>query len=229
MQRLLDSVFPPMCVFCGLHKCETVICECCQRILPRNDNYCCHCGQPVDAPGDQFAPCGACIANPPAFDIARAPMRYEFPIDVVLKKLKYNHKLFFVPPLAGLLTPVIERELPESDVLVPVPLHRWRHARRGFNQADELCKILAKATGLPVFLSVSRRRSTRSQSGLDAAERASNVRNAFVMYDEFDFRFPLIVDDVITTGATCNELAKVLRKAGAERVGALSVARSSGL
>ena len=156
-------------------------------------------------------------------------MRYEFPIDVALKKLKFNRKLQFAPPLAGLLEPVIKQSFPDCDVLVPVPLYRWRHARRGFNQADELCRTLAKATDLPVLLATKRRRATRSQSGLDAAARVKNVRRAFEVDQRLEFRYPLIVDDVMTTGATCNELAKALRRAGAERVGALAVARSAGL
>jgi len=183
----------------------------------------------MDAPSTSASPCGACIANLPAFDLARAPLRYEFPVDVALKKLKFNRKLQFAPPLASLLEPVIKQSFSECDVLVPVPLYRWRHARRGFNQADELCRMLAKATDLPIMLATKRRRATRSQSGLNAAARAKNVRSAFVVNRRLEFRYPLIVDDVMTTGATCNELAKALKRAGAERVGALAVARSSAL
>ena len=156
-------------------------------------------------------------------------MRYEFPVDVALKKLKFNRKLQFAPPLASLLEPVIKESFSNCDVLVPVPLHRWRHARRGFNQAVELCSALAKATGLPVLLTTERLRATRSQSGLDAAARAKNVRRAFAVDRPFRFRHPLIVDDVMTTGATCDELATVLKRAGAQRAGALAIARSAGL
>ena len=156
-------------------------------------------------------------------------MRYEFPIDVALKKIKYDRRLVFAPPLARLLHEMVASDLGDCDVLVPVPLYRWRHARRGFNQADELCRTLAKDTGLPVFMATKRCRPTRSQSGLDAATRAKNVNNAFVVKKPLPFRYPLIVDDVITTGATCNALAKVLKRAGAERVAALAVARASGL
>ncbi|NNL54703.1 MAG: ComF family protein, partial [Woeseia sp.] len=98
-----------------------------------------------------------------------------------------------------------------------------------FNQADELCNTLAKLTNLPVLLTTKRRRATRSQSGLDAAARLKNVRSAFVVDQPVRFRYPLIVDDVITTGATCNELAGALKQAGAPRVGVLAVARSSAL
>lgn len=229
MKKILDSLFPRRCVFCRLSESESGICRRCEEAFPRNESFCCRCGQPVDAPANTSAPCGACIAKAPAFDIARAPMRYEFPIDAALKKLKFNRQLLFAPPLASLLMPMFRESLADCDVLVPVPLYRWRHARRGFNQADELCRSLAKGTGLPVLMAVTRKRATRSQSGLDAAKRAKNVRKAFVVDEPFRFRYPLIVDDVMTTGATCNELALALKRAGADRVAALAVARASGL
>jgi ComF family protein len=218
-----------MCVFCRLLECESGICSRCEGSFPRNNNFCCRCGQPIDAPANSSTACGACITNAPAFDIARAPMRYDFPIDAALKMLKFNSRLLFAPPLASLLAPVVRETLANCDVLVPVPLYRWRHASRGFNQADELCRSLATETKLPVFSAVTRNRATRSQSGLDAAARVKNVRKAFVVDAPLRFRYPLIVDDVITTGATCNELAIALKRAGAARVAALAVARSSDL
>lgn len=229
MWQIIDRLFPRMCVFCGLTESASGICTGCEHVLPHNDNYCVVCGQPIDALDASSAPCGACISKLPTFDIARAPMRYEFPIDVAIKKLKFNHRLVFAPPLASLLMPVIEQTFSTCDVLVPVPLYRWRHARRGFNQADELCKTVSSMTGLPVFLGTVRRRATRSQSGLDAAARSRNVSRAFVINERLTYSYPLIIDDVMTTGATCNELATVLKRAGADRVGVLSVARSSGL
>lgn len=229
MRDVINRLVREMCVFCGLFESHTGICAHCEDVLPRNENFCCHCGQPMDAPSTGASPCGACIAKQPVFDLARAPMRYEFPVDVALKKLKFNRKLQFAPPLARLLEPVVRQSFSACDVLVPVPLYRWRHARRGFNQADELCNTLAKLTNLPVLLTTKRRRATRSQSGLDAAARLKNVRSAFVVDQPVRFRYPLIVDDVITTGATCNELADALKQAGAPRVGVLAVARSSAL
>lgn len=197
--------------------------------MPINDHYCCRCGQPLDAADSDAEPCGACITRPPTFDIARAPMRYAFPVDVVLKKIKFGRQLVFAPPMAELLYREVGRLFADCDVLVPVPLYRWRHARRGFNQADELCKPLARRTGLPTLMSAGRRRATRSQSGLDAPARVRNVRNAFIVDAPLRYRYPLIVDDVITTGATCNALAHALKGAGAERVAAVAVARASDL
>jgi len=169
--------------------------------------------------------CAACQAKPPAFAKARAPCTYDFPLDSALKALKFKRQLCYVPALAGLLLPVLEQEFPECDALVPVPLHRTRHALRGFNQATELCRPLRRVTGLPFMRQAYRHRATRSQAGLTATERNRNVKNAFGVKGNVCCRYPLIIDDVITTGATCAQLAIALLNAGAEKVGVLTVAR----
>jgi ComF family protein len=170
--------------------------------------------------------CAVCQATPPLFDKARAPLLYEFPVDVVLKKLKFNRQTAFAAAFAEVLLPCLDNEFPDCDALVPVPLHAYRHYRRGFNQADELSRPIARATGLPEFMCVKRRRATQPQTGLDPVERRRNLKDAFRVTEPIQCRCPVIVDDVITTGATCNQLAKALLDAGAERVGVLAVARA---
>lgn len=227
MHRIFKDIFPQKCVLCGLSSGESRICELCRNILPRSDCYCHRCGQPMASAQPDGVNCADCQKCPPAFTRARAPFHYAFPVDTALKKLKFRRQLLFAPAFAELLLPVIDKDFAECDALVPVPLHRWRHVTRGFNQADELCKTLARHTALPIVMSVARTRATGSQSGLSAAERHRNLRNAFAVRGTFQYRYPLIVDDVITTGTTCNELAKVLLDAGAARVGVLAVAHSS--
>lgn len=183
------------------------------------------CGQPLPAAQPAGVVCADCQEKPPAFMKARAPCTYDFPLDTALKALKFKRQLCYVPALAGLLLPVLEQEFSECDALVPVPLHRIRHALRGFNQATELCRPLRRATGLPISQQVQRHRATRSQAGLTAAERNKNVKKAFIIKGRMSFRYPLIIDDVITTGATCTQMAITLLNAGAEEVGVLTVAR----
>ena len=151
---------------------------------------------------------------------------YEFPVDVILKKLKFNRQTAFAAALAEVLLPTLRNEFPDCDALVPVPLHAMRHCRRGFNQADELSRPIARATGLPEILCVKRRRATQPQTGLDPAERRRNLKDAFKVTEPIRNRHPVIIDDIVTTGATCNQLARVLLDAGAERVGVLAVARA---
>jgi ComF family protein len=170
--------------------------------------------------------CGPCQATRPAFEKARAPLIYDFPVDAVLKAIKFRRQLWYVPAFAALLLRTLQDEFPDVDALLPVPLHGWRQMTRGFNQAMELCRPLAKRTGLPILTQVTRIRATAAQAGLNAVERRANLKNAFAVSGVLKNRHPLIVDDVITTGETCSQLAIKLMEAGAESVSVLTVARS---
>jgi ComF family protein len=152
---------------------------------------------------------------------------YAFPVDTALKALKFRHRLWYVPAFAELLLPELSLHFPDVDALVPVPLHHRRHAARGFNQAYELCKLLGRRTGLPLILAARRTRRTGPQAGLNAIERRRNLRNAFRVTEKLRCRHPLIVDDVMTTGETCRQLAVALQKAGATTVSVLTVARAA--
>lgn len=226
LQRCLDWLLPQSCAMCGLPDDGSALCDRCRDLLPLNNDACGRCAAPLDAPSTD-ADCGACQSKPPAFVRARAPLRYAFPVDAALKRLKFRRRLLFAPVFGNLLLPVLRRDFADCDGLVPVPLHRGRHVLRGFNQADEICRPLARATGLPMIMNVRRRRATLPQTGLSAAERRRNLRRAFTVRGEMIARYPLIIDDVLTTGSTCNELARSLIAAGADRVGVLAVARAA--
>jgi ComF family protein len=170
--------------------------------------------------------CADCQAAPPFFDKARAPLLYKFPVDVALKKLKFSRQIAFAPAFADLLLACLNNEFGDCDALVPVPLHAYRHFRRGFNQADEISRPISKVTGLPEIMTAKRKRATAPQTGLDPNERRKNLSGAFALTEPVYCRRPVIIDDVITTGATCNQLARVLLDAGAKRVGVLTVARA---
>ncbi len=220
------------CVFCGQSGCVAdsvgnTVCDRCLQVLPRNEIFCERCGQPLITAQLQGVMCASCQAHVPAYFKARAPFRYAFPVDSALKALKFRRQLMYAPAFATLLLPSLAESFSDVDCLVAVPLHRRRQAGRGFNQATELCRTLVKHTNLPVFTQVKRTRHTSSQSGLSAAARQSNLRNAFTIRGNLTERYPLIIDDVITTGATCEYLARALLAAGARRVSVLTVARSS--
>ena len=214
-----------LCAFCGVANRNGPVCGQCRDVMPWIGVVCELCGQPLPAVQPAGVVCADCQAKPPAFTKARAPCTYDFPLDIALKALKFKRQLWYVPALAEMLLPVLEQEFSECDALVPVPLHRVRHALRGFNQATELCRPLRRATGLQISQQVQRHRATRSQAGLTAAERNKNVQKAFIIKGGMSYRYPLIIDDVITTGATCAQLAITLLNAGAEEVGVLTVAR----
>lgn len=217
---------PTICVLCDQPANAGRICPQCLRILPWNDIYCEWCGQAMLARQPIGTFCSACQQSPPPFQKARAPLIYDFPVDAVIKAIKFRRQLWYVPALSGLLLQTVEREFTDADVLLPVPLHRWRQMMRGFNQAHELCRTLQKATGLPISTQASRIRATTAQTGLNATERRKNLWNAFSVDGVLQCRHPLIIDDVITTGETCSQLALALLEAGVESVSVLAVARA---
>lgn len=227
LRSLLAKLLVDGCVFCGHAATAGRTCALCLQVLPLNECFCGRCGQPVATPLPADVPCADCQKSPPAFARARAPFCYAFPIDAALKKLKFSGQLVYAPAFAALLLPSIAANFAGCDSLVPVPLHRWRHNARGFNQADEICRLLAARTGLPLIRSVTRTRATRPQTGLSAAARSRNLKNAFRAPTGQCGRHPLIIDDVITTGATCNQMATALLRAGAREVSALAVAHAA--
>ena len=201
---------PRRCVFCGTRcKCfEAYICEGCISDIP-------WCEQ-------------LCINDNSLLEVCAAPLEYSFPVDAALKALKFRRRLDYVPAFAELLWRVFQ-DLPDDiDALLAVPLHWRRHALRGFNQAVELSAVLRQKSGLPLLRNVSRTKATTFQSGLAADARRRNLQQAFAARGEIAARHVLIVDDVITTGETCRQLAKVVLAAGAQKVSVLAVARAVG-
>lgn len=217
---------PGFCVFCDQAADGGRICGQCRRILPWNDTFCECCGQAVIAGQPPGVVCVACQSLPPPFEKARSPLIYDFPVDAVIKAIKFRRQLWYVPAFADILRRTLTREFAQVDALVPVPLHRWRQMTRGFNQATEMCHPLHQATGLPILMQVTRIRATSAQTGLNTAERKRNLNNAFAVSGKLKSRHPLIVDDVITTGETCSQLAKELLRSGAKTVSVLTVARA---
>jgi ComF family protein len=230
LSRLDDAVMPLRCVFCGIRTGELgeQLCRGCHADLPWIGNACSGCAAPRDVELPAGVHCARCQARPPPFAATLAPLRYEFPVDAGLKALKFGRRLHYAVAFASLLADHAERRLPtDVDGLLPVPLHPRRLAWRGFNQAHELCRPLAKRLDLPLTNVARRRRATRYQSGLTASERRKNLRDAFVAKGTPAYRHLVLVDDVVTTGETTRQLARVLLEAGVERVSVLAVARAA--
>lgn len=222
--KLLKRLLPPLCAFCSTPTGSTLCCDRCSALLRRNQIACGRCASPLHAVAGCL--CGRCQSRPPPYHRAAAPLLYEFPVDAAIKALKFRRHLYYLPVFGDLLVRAIAQQFSDVDGLVPVPLHRWRHALRGFNQASELCKRIRRDNGLPIVAKATRVRATKTQSGLSAEERRQNLRGAFSVSGSLRFRHLLIIDDVMTTGATCGQLAKVLLAAGAERVSVLTIARA---
>ena len=226
LSDLYRRTFAETCVLCDQPADSGHICGTCRRILPWNDSFCDRCGQAMTAGQPPGVICAGCQEKQPPFEMARAPLTYDFPIDAVIKAIKFKRQLWYVPAFADLLLRTLQSEFAEVDALLPVPLHCRRQMTRGFNQALELCRPLRKATGLPILTQAVRIRATSAQTGLNAAERRKNLKDAFAVPATLHSRHPLIVDDVITTGETCSHLAVELLRAGAKSVSVLTVARA---
>lgn len=222
------AVMPRRCVFCGIVQAagDPLTCSGCAADLPRASYQCPTCAQALAAAPADGVVCADCQARPPLLTAVVAPYRYEFPVDAAIKTYKFRRRLYYAPAFSELLRPAIA-ELPEGiDALLPVPLHWLRHGIRGFNQAAEICSLLKKSTGLPLIRNVRRLRATPYQSGLSARERRRNLHDAFAVRGTIRARHVLVVDDVITTGETCRQLAALLRTHGVSEVSVLAIARA---
>ena len=208
------------CPLCGARSGPDLLCIACTAGLPALPEHCPRCA----LPSPRGAVCGSCLASPPLFDGTTALWLYEFPCDRLVQALKYRGWLPLAPFFARGLA---SRPLPAIDLIVPMPLHPDRLAQRGFNQATEIARNLARCGRFVVVPRAARRiRDTAAQTDLPYDERARNVRGAFACDLDLAGKSIGVVDDVMTTGATLNELSRVLKRAGAARVENLVVARS---
>lgn len=227
-KSLDETLMPARCAFCGARAvgAERNICSGCHNDLPWVEHACELCGQPLATPLPPGVACGACQQTPTALIATIAPLRYEFPIDAGLKALKFKRKLYYGAAFGELLVEVSPRLAADVDAVLPVPLHWRRKTFRGFNQAAELSRSLQRELSLPLLRGVVRRRSTVYQAGLTSRQRDRNLRDAFVVKRLPTARHVLIVDDVITTGATTRHLALALQNSGVSKVSVLAVARA---
>jgi ComF family protein len=219
-RNLVRGVLAQDCALCGGASGDDLLCAGCHADLPELCESCPRCALP--SPGG--APCGACLTRPPHFDCTVAVWRYDFPCDLLVQALKYRARL----PLAAFFGRALSARIGRSaDIVVPMPLHRSRLAERGFNQAAEIAREAAARTGhVLASAGVRRVRHTAPQTQLPFGDRAANVRGAFVCAADVRHKRVAVVDDVMTTGTTLDEVARVLKAAGAESVDNWVVART---
>jgi ComF family protein len=224
--RAVDGLLAQDCLLCGQASGGEILCAACAGDLPRlSARHCPRCALPTVS-GET---CGSCLAHPPHYDRTFAVFDYAFPLDKLIQVFKYGHRL----ALAACLGRELARLARESELasmaglVVPLPLHPVRLRERGFNQALELARPVAGALGLPLDFRVCLRiRHTPAQAGLPWKQRKKNMRGAFHCAHEISGQRILLVDDVMTTGASLDECARTLKRHGAAEVTLLVVART---
>lgn len=225
LNNIQHLLYPPTCLLCGAPgEGDRDLCPACHAGLPHNPLSCRLCALPLAA--HEEGVCGACLRHPPPVDGSTVPFLYAPPLDHLLLGLKFNQRLVNGRLLGGLMAEAIlasGTELP--DAILPVPLHPARLRERGYNQALELARPLARRLQLPLMPRLAlRSKATAAQSRLEQGERRRNIRGAFTLPGRVPGHIA-ILDDVVTTGSTVGELARALRRAGAQRVVVWACAR----
>ena len=219
LRRATGALLPQRCVLCVAAAGASLLCTRCALALPLLPPHCPQCASP--APEGHL--CGRCLTEPPAFAATRCAFVYAYPLDALVHALKYGgcaaHAAIFAEALA---------RLPGSppDCLVPMPLSPARQRQRGYNQAAEIVRHLARLLQVPVVRSLHRTRETAPQAALPLHRRHANVRGAFAVTGTLAGQRIALVDDVMTTGATLDAAAGALRAAGAANVEAWIGART---
>lgn len=233
--RLASTLWPGNCLACGAAGQDgRDLCLLCEAAIPWHPSACLRCGLPLAAekanatnPHDtESATCASCLAEPPPLVEVRAACTYGAPLDRLAPRFKFHGDLAAGRVLSALMVQAFAA-LPRPDAIVPVPLHRSRLRQRGYDQALELARPLASALGVPLLDgALLRAIATTPQSRLDAADRRYNVEDAFDVRPRVDLpAHVVLVDDVMTTGATLHSAAQCLYRAGAVRVDAWVAAR----
>ena len=223
-----EWLLPSYCLLCGqAGEDQLDLCRACRNDLFLLKNTCERCALPLQG-NHASGICGACLKRPPHYDSAFSLYHYQQPASHLIHGLKFGGHLRNARLLGTLLArELLAQSVEMPEAILPVPLHARRLRERGFNQSIELARPASRALGLPLGRDlVTRSRPTSPQTALDIKQRRQNLRNAFVVAGKIPYSHIAILDDVVTTGSTVNELAKVLRRSGVQTIQVWSIARA---
>ena len=234
LKHLIELVLPAQCLLCRLPSNNKLICKHCQKVLNQDRECCQSCGLPLPK---TEAFCGDCLKHPHLFTQLHALADYQKPYPALIKKFKYAKKLIHGELLAALLIKSVTKDISfqqrsKIDYLLPVPLHQKKLQQRGFNQAQLIAQQIAKQLHIPVLLeALKRHKHTTAQEGLSLQKRKANLKNAFAISSDQEAKlsgtYIVIIDDVVTTGATVNSLCQVLLQAGVKRIDVWCICRTA--
>lgn len=230
---LKQILLPSVCMLCDAYTDSAIdLCDSCKENLPQLKQVCLQCGLPLAINRIELQiKCGRCLRYAPAYDQTVALWHYQAPISQFITQLKFNQQLKYARLLGQLMAVELQYRQQQGyclpECIIPVPLHPSRLRQRGFNQALEIAKPIAQQLKLPVDVkSCQRNQATVPQTTLPAKQRRKNLRHAFAAVNTSGYRHVSIVDDVVTTGCTVNELSKQLRLQGVERIDIWCCART---
>lgn len=230
INRLVQYIFPPRCILCGIicSGADSPLCQPCLSDLPALKNVCSRCSIHLPSSQNTNIVCGRCLKEPPNFDHVTAVFHYTGLIKYFVQQAKFNEHLPYLNLMGLLLAQHLELSLIDKlDMLIPVPLHARRYLDRGFNQSLEMGRLIAHQLDIPLNNSlIKRQKNSQPQVALSAKERQKNVHNIFLSNGQLNGQHIAIIDDVMTSGSTVNEIARVLKKAGAGRVDVWVFARA---
>jgi len=231
LKNNLSSLFIKQCLLClSPTNNRHLLCSGCEKDLPENKFHCIICAIPFAATHTTHSPliCGKCQKKPPFYTTSLIPHIYTSPLKQLISNLKFQGNLTHAPLLAqGFIQFVEHRKNNLPECIIPVPLHSQRLHERGFNQALELARIIAKQLNIPLdYTLCQRNKATPFQSGLSAKQRKQNLKNAFSLTKSHSYKHVAIFDDVVTTGTTVNELAKQLKQSGVETIEVWAITRT---
>jgi ComF family protein len=226
--RNAQVLWPSTCVLCRSTAQPLLdICMPCAVDLPANPSACPRCALPLQHTHASTL-CGRCQRHSPKFDVSVVPYRYAYPIDHLIQRLKFGNQVSCGRVCGTLFANAwLARRAQKPEIILPVPLGTRRYRMRGYNQAHELARAISRGIKVPVRTDLLERvRETTEQLGLKRKERRRNVRGAFELTAELTAKRIAIIDDVVTTGSTVNEIARVLRRAGAQHIEVWAIARA---
>lgn len=229
--KLRDICFPATCCKCGKYTENQGLCgNCWSKIHWISEPICPICGKPFEI--DIGISCAECRRKKPSFDCARAVFEYDDESKPLILKFKHSDATFLGEQLAQWMYRVGESLFEKADLIVPVPIHFFKRLKRKYNQTEILANYLAQLSGKTYEPRILKKnKPSRSQEGLTKIQRKENVKNSFAIDEKYapllNEKSVLLIDDVLTTGATVNECAKILKKHGAKSVFVLTLARVS--
>jgi ComF family protein len=225
-------LFPACCVLCEIQVTGALsLCRPCLQDLPRLKNTCYQCGLPL-ANQQEASVCGQCQQSSPPIDYLMSSLHYAYPVNYLLSQLKFKRDLTYAKIFSHIMLATLQKHYAGQatalpDIIIPIPLHKKRSRQRGFNQALEIAKPLARKLNIPLSIdTVQRIKYTQAQSLLSAAKRRKNLHHSFIINQRMTAEHIVLVDDVVTTGTTVYELATLLKQSGVKKVGVWAVARA---